>query len=62
MIKYVEYTKEQRKSGRVTGYTIYVNSTLRCICQSLYEATAEARTYSSLSEIEIYSILAWRRR
>lgn len=60
MIKYIEYTKEQRKSSRVTGYSIYVNESLRYICQSLHEATAEARTYSRYSDIEIYQILARR--
>jgi hypothetical protein len=57
-IKYIQYTKQQRRSTKVTGYTIYVNEVLRYICESMYEASQEAKTYSGLNEIEIYQILA----
>jgi hypothetical protein len=57
-IKYIQYTKQQRSNTKVTGYTIYVNEVLRYICESMHEASKEAKSYSRLNDIEIYQILA----
>ena len=57
-IKFIEYTKEQRKSTRVTGYSLYVNSSHRCICDSVHQIMNEVKHYSHWNDIEIYQILS----
>lgn len=59
-IKFVEYTKTQRANSTVTGYSLYVNSIHRCICESIREITNELKRYSASNDIEIYQVLSRR--
>ena len=56
-IKFIEYSRLQRANCRVTGYSLYVNSSHRCIRDSVHEIVSEAKQYSYWSDIEIYPIL-----
>ena len=57
-IKFIKYSRSQRASCRVIGYSLYVNSSHRTIRDSMHEIMREAHHYSYWSDIEIYPILA----
>ena len=59
-IRYISYTKEQRSSTDVTGYSLYVNGIHLCVCESMHAIKREAYRYSLHNDIEIYPILKRR--
>ena len=60
MIKYVQYTKEQRRNSKVTGYSLYVNSNHCCTYESLHDIKSELSRYQESNDIEIYQVLQRR--
>lgn len=59
-IKYIQYTKEQRSSCDVTGYSLYINEYYICMHESLPSAKVEATRYSASNNVEIYPVLKRR--
>ena len=59
-IRYVKYTKEQRRNTKVTGYSLYVNSSHCSVFDSIHEITKEAKKFAAFNDVEIYQILGRR--
>ena len=56
-IKYINYTKEQRRSSKVTGYSLYVNNCYCYIYDSMTEVKSMANKYARFNDVEIYPVL-----
>ena len=59
-VKFINYTKEQRRGMAVSGYSLYVNGSHYCIHETLTGINQEVKRYPSYNDIEIYPILTRR--
>ena len=59
-IKYIQYTREQKRGMAVSGYSLYVNGSYWSVYNHITTAKNEADRYARFNEVEIYPVL--RRR
>jgi len=59
-IKFINYTKDQRRGMAVTGYSLYINGSHCCIHETLTSVNRELGLYPSYNDIEVYPVLKRR--
>ena len=59
-IKFINYTKDQRRGMAVSGYSLYINGNHCCIYETLTSVNRELELYPAYNDIEIYPVLKRR--
>ena len=59
-IKYINYTREQKRGMAVSGYSLYINGNHCFVHDTLIGVSHELERYPSYNDIEIYPVLKRR--